>query len=105
MTVSRRKFLRHGAFAAAATCASSSLLGWNGQLSGAGDGSTKTHPRIPQAPVAKNTDWHNHTNELQALTRDSFTRAVGSTFRVYDRAGSAPSWLTLLSVNDLPTLT
>ncbi len=104
MTVSRRKFLRHGAFAAAATCASSSLLGWNGPLAGEDEATIKTHPKVPRMPMARNTDWHNHANALQALTKESFAGVVGSTFRVYDRSGSSPSWLTLLSVNDLSAL-
>jgi hypothetical protein len=53
-------------------------------------------------PIAGNTDWHNHANGIQPLTKESFAGVVGSTFRVYDRAGSSPSWLTLLSVNELP---
>lgn len=98
MTVSRRNFLRHGAIAAAATCASSSLLGWSGPL---GDAKTIRIPP-PKAPIAKDTDWHNHADGVQHLTRESFARVVGSTFRVYGNA--APSWLTLLSVSDLPAL-
>src|SRR5882724_4637615 len=103
MTVSRRKFLRHGAFAAAATCASSSLLGWS-RPQNKDEGKTTQHPPLkPLVPA--NTDWHNHADGMQHLTRESFDGVVGSTFNVFDRSGiSAPSWVTLLSVKDLPAL-
>ncbi len=102
MTVSRRKFLRHGMIAAAATCASSSLLGSSKPL-GKDEGKTIRTPLKP--PVQSNTDWHNHADGMQHLTRESFNGAVGSTFKVFDRSGKiAPSWVTLLSVSDLPAL-
>ncbi len=102
MTVSRRKFLRHGFIAAAATCASSSLLGSN-RPSGQDEGKTVRIPLKP--PVHGNTDWHNHADGMQHLTRESFNGAVGSTFKVFERSGKlAPSWVTLLSVKDLPAL-
>ncbi len=102
MTVSRRKFLRHGAFATVATCASTSLLGWSDPL-GDGGKTIRNHP--VKTPVSRDTDWHNHADGMQHLTRESFAGVAGSTFKVYDRTGnSAPSWLTLLSVSDLPAL-
>jgi hypothetical protein len=84
MSVSRRRFLQSSTLAAAA-CAAAPLQAWNNKPSL--DGAT------------------NHLPGLNGLSRQSFERVVGSSFKVSATTGNANTvWLRLLAVEDLPAL-
>lgn len=97
MAVSRRTFLQRGFFAAAA-CAGSPLLALNGgRHLQVDDGEQSLPPALPH----QSNNWQDHAAALDALDRNMFTAAIGSTFKVYLASGS-PVWMTLLAVQDLP---
>jgi hypothetical protein len=88
MSVSRRNLLKNSVLAALA-CVASPLFG--------GTGKQKT----------SSSTWQGHTGStgLNHLTRNSFTRAIGSGFKVSEESGnSTPVWLRLIAVDDLPPL-
>jgi len=95
MSVSRRKFLQHGVFTAAA-CATLPLEGLaqsrrsSEDIDAPGDKSS-----------LKNGTGGSQGDTLEHLNRDSFAGAVGSGFQVSrDESGADSVWLRLLSVND-----
>jgi hypothetical protein len=89
MPVSRRKFLQHGAFAAAAIAAAP-LPAWSGvRQPPAEPGPQHTTTPLGRAPGA-------------VFGRQAFEQAVGSAFQVSMGAKSQPVWLTLVAVKDLP---
>ncbi len=90
MSVSRRRFLHHGAFAAAACAASPLLHGWGGR-------------QLP--PDNLMPPSHAGGAALHGLSRESFTGLIGTAFKVSHSSGNAdPVWLRLLAVHDLPSL-
>lgn len=99
MAVSRRIFLRHTALAAAA-CAALPAHGW-GSVRGLitqdapGKGKHLPKPNISQSD----------SDALAALTREHFSSAIGSGFKVSQVANDPQAqWLRLISVHDLPEL-
>jgi hypothetical protein len=93
MPVSRRKFLQHGAFAAAAIAAAP-LPAWS---------SGHQPPAGAEAQHAPSSLGH-ASGTLSFFDRQAFEQAVGSAFEVSSGANSQPVWLTLLAVKDLPAL-
>lgn len=93
MPVSRRKFLQHGAFAAAALAAAP-LPAWS-----------SGHQPPPGAESQHATTSLSHVSgTVSFLGRQAFEQAVGSAFEVSLGAKFQPVWLTLVGVNDLPAL-
>jgi Domain of unknown function (DUF6916) len=100
---SRRLFLRHGFLAAAAACVSSPLLAAGG---GRPIGGNEEAGPLRRGPSSNSGSWQNHASALDYLGRDAFAGAVGTNFKVFLTAGStAPVWVTLLAVDDLPKIT
>jgi len=100
---SRRLFLRHGVLAAAAACASSPLLALGG---GRPIGGNEEAGPLRRGPSSNSGSWQDHASALDNLSRDTFSGAVGTNFKVFLTAGSAaPVWVTLLAVEDLPKTT
>lgn|SRR5262249_18961306 len=90
MSVSRRRFLQHGAFAAAA-CVAAPLEAWG--------------TKHPSAANSSNSNagaalW-NHSAH-QSLNRDAFAGLIGSSFKATTPGGTL--WLRLSAVNDPPAL-
>src|SRR4051794_18696888 len=106
MSVSRRVFLG-GSVATAIACASAPLAA----LSGGGrilprDTSLPNRSNGPVGDIAGIAAKKPETPEQQYggianLSRDHFAGAIGSAFKLSSTSGSAPFWLTLLSVTDL----
>jgi uncharacterized membrane protein YgcG len=93
MPVSRRKFLHHGAFAAAAIAAAP-LPAWS-----------SGHQPPPESESQHATNALSHVSRtVPFLDRNAFEQAVGSAFEVSSGANSQPVWLTLLAVKELPAL-
>jgi hypothetical protein len=87
MSVSRRRFLKHGAFAAIACAAipSEALTGRRPDLD----------------PAITGTDIHGHAG----VARSAFEGLIGSPFKVTTKSGNAsPVWLRLIAVSDLPAI-
>lgn len=93
MPVSRRKFLQHGALAAAAL-AGAPLPAW----------SSEHQPPADPGSQHSTTSRSHISGTVSLFDRQAFEQAVGSAFQVSTGANSQPVWLTLLSVNDLPAL-
>jgi hypothetical protein len=88
MSVSRRKFLKNSAVAAAAFVAAPLPAAWSGVHEPSAD-------LIPAGHMA---------GSISIFDRLGFEKAVGSAFQV-SAAGNLPSvWMTLLAVKDLPAL-
>jgi hypothetical protein len=106
MSVSRRVFLG-GSVATAIACASAPLAA----LSGGGrilprDTSLPNRSNGPLGDIAGIAAKKPETPEqryggIANLSRDHFAGAIGSAFKLSSTSGSAPFWLTLLSVTDL----
>src|SRR5436305_1597109 len=95
MSVSRRKFLQHGVFTAAA-CATLPLEGLAQSRRSSEDIGTERDKSSP-----KNGTERGQGDTIEHLNRDSFAGAVGSGFQVSrDESGADSVWLRLLSVND-----
>jgi hypothetical protein len=100
---SRRLFLRHGVLAATAACVSSPLLAFGG---GRPIGGNEEAGPLRRGPSFNSGSWQDHASALDQLGRDAFAGAVGTNFKVFLTAGStAPVWVTLLAVEDLPKIT
>ena len=98
MAVSRRRFLHSGMFAAIA-CTASPVVSW-------ADHVPLQHP-LPTKNAgnkAAASDWEHHAGALDHITRNDFTKAVGSAFAVFPNGATSPIFLRLLSVSDLPAL-
>lgn|SRR5262249_60267405 len=90
MSVSRRRFLQHGAFAAAA-CVAAPLEAWSGKRpSGASSNGGKAAANL----------WRKSPD--QALNHEVFAGLIGASFKAMTDAG--PVWLRLSAVNDPPAL-
>ncbi len=106
MAVSRRSFLHHGVLAAAVSWAKPLLaLGSRRTV----DNNPVDSSEAPGAPVnpslGLSDNWQDHAAALQNMPREHFAGAVGTSFKVVLPGGStAPVWLTLMAVEDLPTL-
>jgi hypothetical protein len=62
-----------------------------------------TPVRLPSAGLSD--DWQDHAAALQNLPREHFAGVVGTSFKVIFPGGTtAPLWLTLMAVEDLPAL-
>jgi len=106
MSVSRRVFLG-GSVATAIACASAPLAA----LSGGGrilprDTSLPNRSNGPAGDITGIAAKKPETSEqryggIANLSRDHFAGAIGSAFKLSTTSGSAPFWLTLLSVTDL----
>jgi hypothetical protein len=102
LAFSRRMFLRHGVFAAAAACASSPLLALGNRRPIGGNEEGDPSQR---GPSAKSGNWQDHAAALDNLGRASFSGAIGTNFKVFLSAvNSSPVWVTLLAVQDLPKI-
>jgi len=88
MSVSRRRFLQHGALAAAA-CVAVPLEALGAQ-----------RPSIGGNPNGLGA----HNSVTSHLTRDSFAALIGASFKVTTAPGASPVWLRLSSVDDPPAL-
>jgi hypothetical protein len=93
MPVSRRKFLQHGAFAAAAIAAAP-LPAWS---------SGHQPPPNPESQHAAPPLGH-ASGTISFFGRKAFEQAVGSAFEVSLGANSQPVYLTLVAVDDSPAL-
>lgn len=103
MSFSRRMFLRHGVFAAAAACASSPLLALGNRRP---IGGNEEAGPMQKSPSSKSGNWQDHASALDNLDRTAFAGAVGTNFKVFLSAdNSSPVWVTLLAVQDLPKIT
>ncbi|HKD80127.1 MAG TPA: hypothetical protein VKH81_10565 [Candidatus Angelobacter sp.] len=104
MAVSRRGFLHNGVLAAFA-CAASPLmaLGSRRTIDGNGDANDDNNASFRKPPADSNR-WQDHTAALMNMTREQFAGAVGTNFKVTLGEIAAPVWVTLLTVEDLPTL-
>ena len=100
MAFSRRLFLRHGVLAAAA-CASSPLLALGGGRPIGGNDEVEPLLRVPSS---NSGNWQSHAGALDLIGRDAFAGAVGTNFKVFLSANTAPVWVTLLAVQDLPKI-
>lgn len=102
MAVSRRNFLHHGVLAAAVSWAKPLLaLGTRRPMDSNEDPGTPV--RLPSVGLSDN--WQDHAAALQNLPREHFAGAVGTSFKVVFPGGTtAPLWLTLMAVEDLPAL-
>lgn len=102
LAFSRRIFLRHGLLAAAA-CASNpfsamAFAGRRNPIGGSEEGNSQ------KTAGAGSDNWQDHAAALDRLDRGAFSRAVGSSFKVFTGAGQSPVWVTLLAVEDLPAI-
>jgi len=100
LAVSRRRFLQHGALAAAA-CAASPLSAFALQHP-IGDSLPNELPALRPASVGA---WQDHAAALEGITRNMFSSAVGTAFKALPASDAQPVWLTLHAVEDLPRLT
>src|SRR5262249_1981520 len=91
MSVSRRRFLQHGAFAAAA-CVAAPLKAWGGMHPSAAGNSSDIN--------AGAALWKHSAH--QSLNHDVFTGLIGASFKATTPGG--PVWLRLSAVNDPPEL-
>src|SRR5215471_7139441 len=91
MSVSRRRFLQHGAIAAAA-CVAVPLEAWGGKHPAAASNSSNGNAGAAM--------WHHSAH--RALDRGAFAGLIGASFRVTTPGG--PVWLRLSAVNDPPAL-
>jgi hypothetical protein len=57
-----------------------------------------------RAPGTVSDNWHDHAAALDHLSRNAFSGAVGTNFKVFTGAGQLPVWVTLLAVEDLPAI-
>jgi hypothetical protein len=90
MSVSRRRFLKHGAFAAVA-CAAAPLQAFSGRRTTDGES---------PAEIGRLAAQHH-----LSVNRSAFEGLVGSPFKVSPTSGSsAPVWLRLASVTELPAI-
>ena len=55
-------------------------------------------------PLSGSDTWQQHAGALDNLGRNAFSGAVGTNFKVFTGAGVSPVWVTLLAVQDLPTI-
>jgi hypothetical protein len=99
LAFSRRMFLRHGVLAAAA-CAGSPLMAFGGRRTANGDDAHEPAPRN----LHESDNWQDHASALDHLGRSAFSGAVGTNFKVFFAGSTAPVWVTLLAVNDLPQI-
>jgi uncharacterized protein DUF6916 len=106
MAVSRRKFLSSSVSTALA-CASAPLMALGGGralphdtgLPNRNGGVAGDTPKIPAKQTVTSEQRY---GGMAQLSRDSFTGAVGSAFKLSNTSGdSTPFWLRLLSVTDL----
>ena len=99
LAFTRRMFLRHGVFAAAA-CASGPLLAMSERrpVGGNEDG------ELGKTPSPVSDTWQNHAAALNNLSRNAFSGAIGTNFKVIPLDGVLPIWLTLHAVEDLPAI-
>lgn len=100
LAFSRRIFLRHGMFAAAA-CATNPLMVFGARRVPIG-GNEEGDPQ--RTPGAGSDNWQDHAAALDHLDRTAFSGAIGSSFKVITGAGQSPVWVTLLAVQDLPAI-
>ena len=92
MSVSRRRFLKHGAFAAIACAAipAEALSGRKHDIDGSGSGDLLHNPLSHQA---------------LSVNRSAFESLVGASFKVTPQSGAgSPVWLRLTKVEDLPVI-
>ena len=60
-------------------------------------------PAKPSLGISDN--WQDHAAALQNMPREYFAGAVGTSFKViFPEGTTAPMWLTLMAVEDLPSL-
>jgi hypothetical protein len=95
--------LRHGVLAAAA-CAGSPLLALSGNRATGGNEEAGLPGHSQRNPSPKSENWQDHAAALDHLGRAEFTRAVGTSFKVFSAGSALPVWVTLLAVNDLPKI-
>jgi hypothetical protein len=57
-----------------------------------------------RTPGAGSDNWQDHAAALDHLGRNAFSGAVGTNFKVFTGAGQLPVWVTLLAVEDLPSI-
>lgn len=100
LAFSRRIFLRHGVLAAVA-CASNPLMVFGARRGPIG-GNEVGGPQ--RTPAAGSDNWQDHAAALDRLDRNAFSGAVGTDFKVFTGDGQLPVWVTLLAVEDLPTI-
>jgi hypothetical protein len=101
MAFSRRLFLRHGVLAAVA-CAGSPLLALGGgRPIGGNEEEAGPQRRIPSF---NSGDWQDHATALDHMGRDAFAGAIGTNFKVFLAGNTLPVWVTLLAVQDLPSI-
>lgn len=94
-------FLRHGMLAAVA-CASGPLMALGSRSRPIGSDEEGSLGKNFSSHSGSD-NWQDHATALDRLGRDAFSGAVGTNFKVFPSAGeSAPVWVTLFSVNDLP---
>lgn len=102
MAFSRRMFLRHGIFAAAAACAGSPLLALGNRRPIGGNEEEGPSQRNSSS---QSDNWQDHASALDHLSRAAFAGAVGTNFKVFLSGGnSSPVWVTLVAVQDLPKI-
>jgi hypothetical protein len=99
MAVSRRIFLRHTALVAAA-CVTVPAHGWGSTKGLFSQNAPVKGKHLPTPNVSKSD-----SDALAALTREHFSSAIGSGFKVSQTANDPQEqWLRLISVHDLPEL-
>jgi hypothetical protein len=90
MSVSRRRFLKHGALAAIACAVPAAAFNGRKQIDGDGSGD------LGRNPLAHRT---------LSVNRDVFESLIGSPFKVTDKSGNGSSvWLRLTAVEELPQI-
>jgi hypothetical protein len=91
MSVSRRRFLKHGAFAAIACAAipAEALSGRKHDIDGSGSGDLLRNPL---------------SHSTSGVNRSVFEGLIGSSFKVTPQSGGSPVWLRLTAVQDLPAV-
>lgn len=100
LAVSRRNFLQNGVLAAAG-CFATPVLALSQNRPIGGDGQLR---ELPTRPLPSGSgDWQQHAAALNHMDRNLFSSAVGTAFRVA-LLNAPPVWVTLLSVEDLPSI-
>jgi len=107
LAFTRRLFLRHGILAALAASIGKPLFASSGRQAPQDlEGSDPLQGT--SAKQLKSGTWEQHATALNVLSRDAFTRAIGTNFKVFLTDNSADSsqivWVTLLAVKDLPKI-
>jgi len=99
LAVSRRSFLHNGVLAAVA-CATNPLLALGSPKRPVG-GDDQTHA-LPTPPHSSGSDdWKDHAGALDHINRNTFSGAIGESFKVI-MPNAQPVYVTLLAVEDLP---